>query len=215
MDPGRCYCLLRNCIRFLLSRQRQYPQEVQQEKNLNIQLNRGELENLELIDGPIYVVGHQSPDSDTVCSSIVYANLLTQLGYDAQPAVLGKINNETAYILKYAGVPVPEILEDASGKNVILMDHSENLQTAEGVKDAHIVSIIDHHGDGTVTTANPLIYDARPIGAMIWLPIRPASPGFSVFFCSCLLFFLFHEAIQEGKNLILSRMLAEIIILHK
>ena len=38
---------------------------------------------------------------------------------------------------------------------------------------------------------------------MIWLPIRPASPGFSVFFCSCLLFFLFHEAIQEGKNLIL------------
>lgn len=87
MDPGRCYCLLRNCIRFLLSRQRQYPQEVQQEKDLNIQLNRGELENLELIDGPIYVFGHQSPDSDTVCSSIVYANLLTQLGYDAQPAI--------------------------------------------------------------------------------------------------------------------------------
>ena len=53
------------------------------------------------------------------------------------------------------------------------------------------------------------------VPAMIWLPIRPASPGFSVFFCSCMLFFLFHEAIQEGKNLILSRMLVEIIILHK
>ena len=48
---------------------------------------------------------------------------------------------------------------------MILVDHSEYVQSAEGLKDANIISIIDHHGDGSVTTGNPIIYDARPIGA--------------------------------------------------
>ena len=30
----------------------------------------------------IYVAGHKSPDSDTVCSAICYATLLKSLGYD-------------------------------------------------------------------------------------------------------------------------------------
>ena len=40
------------------------------EKNLNILLNRSELEELGEIKGTIYVTGHKSPDSDTVGSSI-------------------------------------------------------------------------------------------------------------------------------------------------
>ena len=135
------------------------------EKEFNTMLNRSELENLQLVDGPIYVFGHKSPDSDTVCSAIVYADILKQLGYDAKAAVLEKINPESAYILKTAGVEVPEILEDAAGKNVVLIDHSDYLQSADGLNDAHIISIIDHHGDGSVVTGNQLIYDARPIGA--------------------------------------------------
>ena len=145
------------------------------EKEFNIMLNRSELENLKLVDGPIYVFGHKSPDSDTVGSSIVYADLLNQLGYDAKAAVLGKVNTETAYILKTAGVEVPEILEDAAGKNVVLMDHSDYLQSADGLKDANIISIIDHHGDGSVVTGNQLIYDARPIGGtatIVWIRAR-------------------------------------------
>ena len=145
------------------------------EKEVNIMLNRSELENLKLVDGPIYVFGHKSPDSDTVGSSIVYADLLNQLGYDAKAAVLGKVNTETAYILKTAGVEVPEILEDAAGKNVVLMDHSDYLQSADGLKDANIISIIDHHGDGSVVTGNQLIYDARPIGGtatIVWIRAR-------------------------------------------
>lgn len=145
------------------------------EKEFNIMLNRAELETLKLEDGPIYVFGHKSPDSDTVCSAIVYAELLKQLGYDAKAAVLGKINDETAYILKTAGVAEPELLEDAAGKNVVLVDHSEYIQSAEGLNEANIITIIDHHGDGSVVTSNQLIYDARPIGAVstiIWLRAR-------------------------------------------
>ena len=133
--------------------------------DLMISLNRSELEGLGEIDGPIYVFGHQSPDADTVCSAIGYAYILQELGYDARPVTLGKVNNETAYILNAAGVDQPPVLADASGENVVLVDHSEYSQSAEGLADANIVMIIDHHGDGSVTTGNQLIYDARPLGA--------------------------------------------------
>ena len=147
----------------------------QEETNLNIQLNRSDLKDLEEIEGTIYVTGHKSPDSDTVGSSIAYAALLRALGYDAVPVVLGNVNHESAYILDAAGLETPELLEDAAGLNMILVDHSEYAQSAEGMKDAKIISIIDHHGDGTVMSANPLIYDARPVGStatIVWLRYR-------------------------------------------
>lgn len=50
------------------------------EKELNILINRSDLKGLGEIEGTIYVTGHQSPDSDTVCSSIAYASLLRNLG---------------------------------------------------------------------------------------------------------------------------------------
>ncbi len=147
----------------------------QQEKALNILLNRSDLEGLGEIEGTIYVTGHKSPDSDTVGSAIGYASLLQKMGYDAVPVVLGDINHETAYILEAGGLEVPKRLEDASGLNMILVDHSEYTQSADGLKDANIISIIDHHGDGAVTTGNQLIYDARPLGStatIVWIRYR-------------------------------------------
>ena len=145
--------------------QETYETETESTSDLLTILSRSDLEGLGEIDGPIYVFGHQTPDSDAVCTAIGYAYILQELGYDARPAVLGDINKETAYILKTAGVDVPPVLEDASGKNVVLVDHSEYSQSAEGLKDANVLMIIDHHGDGSVTTGNQLIYDARPLGA--------------------------------------------------
>ncbi len=139
---------------------------------LRVRLNRSELENMKLVDGPIYVSGHTSPDADTVCSAIAYADLLTKLGYDARPVVLGDVNAETAYILKEAGVAAPEKLEDASGVNMILVDHGEYEHSVKGLEDANIVAIIDHHNDGSVETSQPILYDARPIGStatIIWM----------------------------------------------
>ena len=147
----------------------------QEEAKLTVLLNRSDLDGLGEIEGTIYVTGHKSPDSDTVGSSIAYAALLRALGYDAVPVVLGPVNHESAYILEAAGLEVPELLEDASGLNMILVDHSEYTQSANGMKDAKILSIIDHHGDGSVMTASPLIYDARPIGSastITWLRYR-------------------------------------------
>ncbi len=147
----------------------------QAEKELDYRLNRSDLDGLGEIDGTIYVTGHKSPDTDTVGSSIAYAALLQKLGYDAVPVILGDINNETRYVLESGGIDTPKLLEDASACNMVLVDHSEYTQSAEGLKDANVLSIIDHHGDGSVTTGKQLIYDARPFGStatIIWLRYR-------------------------------------------
>lgn len=118
------------------------------------------------------MTGHKSPDPDTVCSAIAYARLLQKLGFDAIPMLNGEPINESKYILEQAGIPVPEILDDAAGKNIFLVDHSEYMQSTKGMNEAHIVGILDHHGVGSVTTGNMVVYEGRPIGAIatiVWL----------------------------------------------
>ncbi len=144
---------------------------VKQQEELKM-LNRSSVENMVVEDGIIYVIGHKSPDSDTVCSAIAYARLLNLLGHEAKAVITASVNNETKYILKEAGVEMPEILYDASGENIFLVDHSEYAQAVEGLSDAHIVGIIDHHGIGTVSTGNQVVYEGRPIGStatIVWL----------------------------------------------
>ncbi|MCR5732532.1 MAG: DHH family phosphoesterase [Sphaerochaetaceae bacterium] len=142
------------------------------EADFNIQLNRSELDGLGEIEGTIYVTGHKSPDTDTVSCSIAYASLLREMGYDAVPVVLGKLNHESEFVLKEAGLEAPMLLEDSKGLNMILVDHSEYAQSANNLNEANVIGIIDHHGVGSVTTGNPLIYDGRPLGStatIVWI----------------------------------------------
>ena len=136
-------------------------------------LNRSSVARLDVAKGEkVYVVGHKSPDSDTVCSAIAFADFLKKLGYEAEAAVNGTVNKESEYILQSAGVKAPPVLENAAGKKVLLVDHSEYLQSTDGLEEAQVVGILDHHGVGSVTTGAQLWYDARPIGAsatIVWL----------------------------------------------
>lgn len=61
----------------------------------------------------IYVVGHINPDTDSICSAIAFARLKERLGMKhVNPYRAGKLNRETAYVLDYFGVSVPEYLPD-------------------------------------------------------------------------------------------------------
>ena len=73
-----------------------------------------------------YVFGHKSPDSDSITSSIVMANLENELGNsEAKAYRLGNINKETDFILNYLDMDAPELLESVEdGANVILVDHN-------------------------------------------------------------------------------------------
>jgi len=88
----------------------------------------------------VYVVGHKSPDTDSVCSAIAYAKIR---GYI--PATQGPINEETAFVLNKFGVSVPKDLGSAEGKKLVLVDHNEASQAPDNLDKSEIVEIIDHH----------------------------------------------------------------------
>jgi nanoRNase/pAp phosphatase (c-di-AMP/oligoRNAs hydrolase) len=86
-------------------------------------INNAEVQHL---TDKIYVVGHKSPDTDSVTSAIAYANLKNAMGMkEAVPAAAGDINDETKFLLDYFKVAYPEKLTDATDKKVILVDHNE------------------------------------------------------------------------------------------
>ena len=58
------------------------------------------------------VFGHKKPDTDSVMSAIGISYLKNQLGFSCEARVLGDINKETAYALKYFNIPEPRYLND-------------------------------------------------------------------------------------------------------
>ena len=114
----------------------------------------------------IIVFGHKNPDTDTICSSIVMANLQTKLrGEEVIPCRLGEINEETQYALNNFNVEVPQLIEKVEdGQKVILVDHNEFSQSVEGVENAKIEAVVDHHRINNFQTAEPLYYYAQPVG---------------------------------------------------
>ncbi|VVB69122.1 Manganese-dependent inorganic pyrophosphatase [uncultured archaeon] len=114
----------------------------------------------------IYVVGHKSPDTDSVTSAITYANLKNALGMkEVVPAVAGDLNNETRFLLDYFKVPYPEKLTDATDKKVILVDHNEMAQAVDKLNMENIVEIVDHHKIGGLATGKPIFFLNEPVGA--------------------------------------------------
>ncbi|MFT5127121.1 MAG: manganese-dependent inorganic pyrophosphatase [Rhodothermales bacterium] len=58
------------------------------------------------------VIGHKNPDTDAICSAIAYADLLRQLGQEAEAVRCGAVNARTLYILERAQVDPPRLVMD-------------------------------------------------------------------------------------------------------
>ena len=65
---------------------------------------------------------------------------------------------------KYKGMISRRNLLGARGKNVILVDHNERSQAVDGIENANILEIIDHHRLGTVETMGPVFFRNQPLG---------------------------------------------------
>ncbi|MDF0591496.1 manganese-dependent inorganic pyrophosphatase [Methanotrichaceae archaeon Mx] len=115
----------------------------------------------------VYVVGHKSPDTDSVAAAISYANLKNQQGMPEiyVPAAAGTINNETKFVLEHFGVPVPETITDAKGKKIILVDHNEVGQAVDNIKEADLLEVVDHHKIGDIQTGSPIFFHNEPVGS--------------------------------------------------
>ena len=85
----------------------------------------------------ILIFGHSNPDTDTICSSLALAELQTKLGKEVEAVRLGEINKETQYALNYFKVESPRKIEKLEeGQAVMLVDHNEFGQSAEGIEKA-------------------------------------------------------------------------------
>ena len=59
-------------------------------------------------------------------------------------------------------------ITDISKKNrkkVILVDHNESLQSADGLEEANILEVIDHHKIGDISTNNPINFRNMAVGS--------------------------------------------------
>ena len=64
---------------------------------------------------PIYVIGHQNPDTDAICSAIGNAEFLRTHGEpDAVAARCGEMTLRTSWVLEKAGVPEPVLIHDVT-----------------------------------------------------------------------------------------------------
>ena len=120
----------------------------------------------------IYVVGHKNPDNDAISAAIGFAAFKNAIcardGIDAvyKPVRLGPLPVETAFNLERYGVEEPELIERVDeGDKVALVDHNEVRQSVDGIEDAEIVEIVDHHRIGGMVTAAPIPFTNRPTGS--------------------------------------------------
>ena len=115
----------------------------------------------------ICVVGHSNPDTDSVTSAIAYASLMQAQGMDAKACMqcdADGLNPESKMVLDRFGLAAPEKISDASGKQIALVDFSDIAQGPANIESAEVVAIVDHHKIGDVTTNNPILFRAEPVG---------------------------------------------------
>lgn len=146
-------------------------------KNSKMNLYREIIAALEWGDSPVIVVGHKTPDADSVMSAIAYANLMRKLGYCVEARVAGKINNETKLVAEKFGIELPKIFDDndaqrfsddvsdADVPRLILVDHNLYSQAVDCARKARILQLIDHHGLGDIVESHLLYAKEMPVGS--------------------------------------------------
>jgi len=66
-----------------------------------------------LIPPPWYVMGHQNPDADAICSAIGHAAYLRALGdEEVEAARCGEVPPRVKIVLEQAGLPAPRFVDD-------------------------------------------------------------------------------------------------------
>ena len=150
----------------------------------------------------VFIFGHKNPDTDSICASLVSERLNKKNGWNCTVAKrLGKVNKETQYVLDYLKIDAPEMLDKVEeGQAVCLVDHNEFNQSVEGIENARILSVTDHHRVANFETSEPLYYTAKPYG------------------CTCTILFeeykkFGHEISKEEAILMASAIISDTLLL--
>ena len=114
----------------------------------------------------LQVFGHQSPDTDSTGSPIIWSWYLNEKkGLPAVPKLLGEPNTEALFVLDRWGFDKPEIINRIiKGDSVVIVDTNNPAELPENINDADIQGIIDHHKlVGGLETSGPIDITIRPL----------------------------------------------------
>lgn len=114
-----------------------------------------------------FITGHKSPDTDSIASALVMADLEKKLGNTNEVIAcrLGNLNKETEYVLNHFKIEAPKLIDSiAEADEVVLVDHNSFAQSASDIASAKITKVIDHHCISGFETSEPLFYMAEPVG---------------------------------------------------
>lgn len=119
----------------------------------------------------VLVFGHKNPDNDAIMSAVVFAQLANAIDPDNEYVAcrLGGLPGESAALLAEQGVDEPVLIEKIEASDepqkVVLTDHNELSQTVEGIENAEVVAVIDHHRIADLSTAQPIAFVNLPWGS--------------------------------------------------
>lgn len=95
------------------------------------------------------------------------------MGVEAIAGRAGELNKESKFALEYFGVEAPEFISSVARKSesdekqkVILVDHNESKQCVDGIQDAEVIEVVDHHRLGDFETSNPIFMLFCPVGCV-------------------------------------------------
>ena len=112
-----------------------------------------------------FIFGHKNPDTDSICSAMALANLRSKLGEEVEATRLGELNKETEYAFKTFNIEAPRLLEKVEPcTNVIMVDHNEFSQSVDGIENANIKMLVDHHKISNFETKEPVFMHSEPVG---------------------------------------------------
>lgn len=108
----------------------------------------------------ISVIGHKNPDTDSICSSIAYANLKNIMTSSSVyfPKRIGEINSETLFVLNYFKVEEPVLIDDVRTqvkdiniRKLLLVKPEISLKKAwETMKNCGITTLPISHNNSTL-----------------------------------------------------------------
>lgn len=111
------------------------------------------------------VFGHQNPDTDSICSALVFALGEQAKGTKIEAVALGTVNQETKYVLDYLKMNEPRVITKVeNGQPLVMVDHNEFTQSVENIENAEIIAVYDHHRVANFTTKDQVLMNVQPLG---------------------------------------------------
>lgn len=118
-----------------------------------------------IVGEPVYIVGHRKPDVDAIVSAYAYQVYRHARGDFNYIAIrCDEVNPLTEWLFEETEHQLPPLVEDVSGRKLVLVDHTDPDQRAAGWENAEVIEVVDHHKLKLETSA-PAKITVRPYGS--------------------------------------------------